>query len=81
MKLTKQKLKTIIKEELAAVLNESEQMNPSHPDYEMLGSLITKVFMDVMMGVDIKDAMVKSRVPPEHYDYVADRVANLQQMK
>ena len=38
MKLTKETLKQIIKEELATVINETEldeAMSPDHPDYDM----------------------------------------------
>ena len=78
MKLTKQSLKQIIKEELEAVMNEvelDEGMGPDHPDYDMLGGIISRVLMAVLMrGADIESAMDGERVPEEHRDYVRQRV-------
>ena len=45
MKLTKESLKKIIKEELEAVMNEAELdegMGPDHPDYDMIGGIIQR---------------------------------------
>ena len=79
MKLTKETLKRIIKEELEAAMNESELdegMGPDHPDYDMLGGLIQRVFMAVMFNFadDIDSAMDLERVPEQHRDYVRQRV-------
>ena len=78
MKLTRQALKQIIKEELEAVMNEAELdegMGPGHPDYDMLGGMIQRVLMAVLMrGADIDSAMDMERVPDEHRDYVRQRV-------
>ena len=78
MKLTKETLKRIIKEELEAAMNESELdegMGPDQPDYDMLGGLIQRVLMAVLMrGSDIDSAMDMERVPEEHRDYVRQRV-------
>ena len=61
MKLTKQALKQIIKEELEAVMNEAELdegMGPDHPDYDMLGGMIQRVLMAVLTrGQDVESAM------------------------
>jgi len=81
MKLTKQSLKQIIKEELQAVMNEAELdegMGPDHPDYDMLGGLIQRVLMAVLMrGADIDSAMDMEGVPEEHRDYVRQRVMTM----
>ena len=81
MKLTKQSLKQIIKEELEAVMNEielDEGMGPDHPDYDMLGGLIQRVLMAVLMrGADIDSAMDMEGVPEEHRDYVRQRVMTM----
>jgi hypothetical protein len=78
MKLTKQALKQIIKEELEAVMNETELdegMDPNHPDYDMLGGMIQQVLMAVLMRrQDIETAMDAAGVPDEHRDYVRQRV-------
>ena len=78
MKLTKQSLKQIIKEELEAVMNESELdegMGPDHPDYDMLGGIIQRVLMAVLVrNQDVDSAMDDERVPEEHRDYVRQRV-------
>ena len=78
MKLTKESLKQIIKEELEAVINEAELdegMSPDHPDYDMLAGLISRVLMAVLMrGADIDSAMEMERVPEEHRGYVRQRV-------
>ena len=78
MKLTKQALKQIIKEELEAVMNEAELdegMGPDHPDYDMLGGMIQRVLMAVLMNQqDIETAMDAAGVPEEHRDYVRQRV-------
>ena len=78
MKLNKETLKQIIKEELEAVMIEAELdegMSPDHPDYDMLGGLISRVLMAVLMrGADIDSAMDMERVPEEHRDYVRERV-------
>jgi hypothetical protein len=78
MKLTKQALKQIIKEELEAVMNEAELdegMDPNHPDYDMLGGMIQQVLMAVLMRrQDIETAMDAAGVPDEHRDYVRQRV-------
>ncbi len=81
MKLNKQTLKRIIKEELEAIMNETELgegMSPDHPDYDLLGGLIQKVLMAVLMrGADIDSAMEDERVPEEHRDYVRQRVMTM----
>ena len=81
MKLTRQALKQIIKEELDAVMNEAELdegMGPDHPDYDMLGGMIQRVLMAVLMrNQDIDSAMDDERVPEEHRDYVRQRVKTL----
>ena len=81
MKLTKQTLKRIIKEELESIMNETELgegMSPDHPDYDLLGGLIQKVLMAVLMrGADIDSAMEDERVPEEHRDYVRQRVMTM----
>jgi len=81
MKLTKQSLKRIIKEELQAVMNEvelDEGMSPDHPDYDMLGGLIQRVLMAVLMrNQDIDSAMDMEGVPEEHRDYVRQRVMTM----
>ena len=81
MKLTKQALKQIIKEELEAVMNEAELdegMGPDHPDYDMLGGLIQRVLMAVLMrGADVDSAMDMENVPEEHRDYVRQRVMTM----
>ena len=78
MKLTRQTLKKLIKEELEAVVAEAELdegMSPDHPDYDMLGGIIQRVLMAVLMrGSDIDSAMDMERVPEEHRDYVRQRV-------
>ena len=78
MKITKLALKQIIKEELEAVMKETELgegMSPDHPDYDMLGGLIQSVLMAVLMrGADVDSAMEDERVPEEHRDYVRQRV-------
>tara|TARA_B100000035_G_C20994776_1_gene551937 strand:- start:540 stop:794 length:255 start_codon:yes stop_codon:yes gene_type:complete len=78
MKLTRQALKQIIKEELEAVMNEAELdegMSPDHPDYDMLGGMIQRVLMAVLMrNQDVDSAMDDERVPEEHRDYVRQRV-------
>ena len=78
MKLTKESLKRIIKEELEAVMNEAELdegMGPDHPDYDMLGGMIQRVLMAVLTrGADVDSAMDMERVPEEHRDYVRQRV-------
>ena len=78
MKLTKEALKQIIKEELEAVMNEAELdegMGPDHPDYDMLGGMIQRVLMAVLMSrQDIETAMDAVGVPEEHRDYVRQRV-------
>ena len=79
MKLTKDTLKKIIKEELEAVMFEEEEleegMGPDHPDYDMLGGIIHRVVMAVLMrGQDVESAMDDERVPEEHRDYVRQRV-------
>jgi hypothetical protein len=78
MKLTKQVLKQIIKEELEAVMNEAELdegMSPDHPDYDMLGGMIQRVLMTVLMSrQDVESAMDAAGVPEEHRDYVRQRV-------
>ena len=78
MKLTKESLKQIIKEELEAVMNEAkldEGMDTNHPDYDMIAGLISRVLMAVLMrGADIDSAMDMERVPEEHRDYVRQRV-------
>ena len=78
MKLTKQALKQIIKEELEAVMNEAELdegMSPDHPDYDMVAGIISRVLMSVLTrGADIESAMDNERVPEEHRDYVRQRV-------
>ena len=81
MKLTRQALKQIIKEELDAVMNEAELdegMGPDHPDYDMLGGMIQRVLMAVLMrNQDIDSAMDDERVPEEHRDYVRQRVKTM----
>ena len=78
MKLNKQTLKRIIKEELEAVMNEvelDEGMSPDHPDYDFVAGIISRVLMAVLMrGTDIDSAMDNERVPEEHRDYVRQRV-------
>ena len=52
-----------------------EGMSPDHPDYDMLGGIISRVLMAVLMrGADIESAMDGERVPEEHRDYVRQRV-------
>ena len=52
-----------------------EGMGPDHPDYDMLGGIISRVLMSVLMrGTDIDSAMDDERVPEEHRDYVRQRV-------
>ena len=79
MKLTRQALKQIIKEELDAVMNEAELdegMGPDHPDYDMLGGMIQRVLMAVLMR-NKDSAMDDERVPEEHRDYVRQRVKTM----
>lgn len=81
MKLTRQSLKQIIKEELEAVMNEAELdegMSPDHPDYDMVAGIISRVLMSVLMrGTDIDSAMDDERVPEEHREYVRKRVMTM----
>ena len=79
MKLTKQSLKQIIKEELEAVMFEEEGldegMSPDHPDYDLVAEIISRVLMAVLMrNQDVDSAMDDERVPEEHRDYVRQRV-------
>ena len=78
MKLTRQTLKKLIKEELEAVVAEAELdegMSPDHPDYDMLGGIISRVLMaGLTRGADIESAMDNEMVPDEHRDYVRERV-------
>ena len=81
MKLTRQALKQIIKEELEAVMNEGELdegMGPDHPDYDMLGGMIQRVLMAVLMrNQDVDSAMDDEGVPEEHREYVRQRVMTM----
>ena len=71
MKIAKEQLKRIIKEELEAII---EGMGPDHPDYDMLGGMIQQVVMAVLMGrQDAESAMDDVGVPEEHRDYVRQR--------
>ena len=78
MKLTKESLKRIIKEELEAVMSEAELdegMGPDHPDYDYVGGLIQQVLMAVLMrSMDVETAMDDAGVPDGHRDYVRQRV-------
>jgi len=81
MKLNKQALKRIIKEELETVMNEAEldeSMSPDHPDYDFIAGIIHRVLMSVLMrGADIDSAMDMEDVPEEHRDYVRQRVMTM----
>tara|TARA_A100001515_G_scaffold93436_1_gene74767 strand:+ start:33 stop:287 length:255 start_codon:yes stop_codon:yes gene_type:complete len=81
MKIAKETLKQIIKEELEAVMNQAnldEGMSPDHPDYDMLGGIISRILMSVLMrGADIDSAMDDERVPEEHREYVRQRVMTM----
>lgn len=81
MKLNKLTLKRIIKEELEAVMGESEKytgMDAGHPDFDMVAGLISRVLMSVLMqGKDIDSAMSDESVPEEHREYVRERVMKI----
>ena len=81
MKLNKETLKQIIKEELEAVMNEAELdegMSPDHPDYDMVAGIISRVLMAVLMrNQDVDSAMDNERVPEEHREYVRQRVMTM----
>ena len=81
MKLTKETLKQIIKEELEAVMNEvelDEGMSSDHPDYDMLGGMIQQVLMAVLTsGGDVEAVMDEVGVPEEHREYVRQRVMTM----
>lgn len=81
MKLTKETLKQIIKEELEAVMNEAELdegMSSDHPDYDMLGGMIQQVLIAVLTrGADVEAVMDEVGVPEEHREYVRQRVMTM----